>query len=117
MNTYFPILIMMIIAAVFVASMIVLSIFIGPKRITDKKAQPFECGTIGSGDASQRFGVKYYLVAVLFILFDIEIMFLYPWVVNVKELGWPVFYAIVAFLGVVELALIYVWRRGVLNWL
>ena len=116
-NTYLPILIMMVITAAFLVVMIALSVMIGPKQITDKKADPFECGTVATGDTSRRFGVKYYLVAVLFILFDIEIVFLYPWAVNLRELGWAVFVAMVGFLAIVELALLYVWRRGVLNWL
>ena len=86
---------MFLFAAGFLVVVLALSIFIGPKKITDKKTDPFECGTIATGDTSQRFGVKYYLVAVLFILFDIEIVFLYPWAVNVRELGWVVFGAVV----------------------
>ena len=108
---------MLVFTAGFLVAVLALSIFVGPKKITDKKADPFECGTIATGDTSQRFGVKYYLIAVLFILFDIEIVFLYPWAVNVRELGWVVFAAVIGFLAIVELALIYVWRRGVLSWL
>lgn len=115
-DTYIPILFIVILSAGFVATMLVLSAVLGPTHHTEMKDDPFECGTISTGDATQRFSVKFYLVAMIFILFDIEIVFLYPWAVKVLELGWSAFYAMMAFLFVLVVGLLYEWRRGVLDW-
>lgn len=115
-ETYFPILVMFVLAAGFVITMLLLSIFLGPQKYTEMKDDPFECGTVSSGDASQRMSVKFYLVAMIFILFDIEIVFLYPWAVQAHNLGWPGYWAMLSFVGVLLLGLAYIWKRGVLDW-
>ena len=115
-NPYLPILIMFILAGGFVATMLILSIVLGPKKPSEVKDEPFECGTIGTGDPKQRFSVKFYLVAMTFILFDIEIVFLYPWAVNVKEFGWYGLFAMAPFLAVLTVGLLYEYKRGVLDW-
>ncbi len=116
LHTYFPLLVIFILAAGFVATMLVLSIVIGPRRYSETKDEPFECGTIGTGSPNQRLGVKFYLVAMVFILFDIEIVFMYPWAVQVVGLGWQGFWVMISFLSVLSLGLVYIWRRGVLDW-
>lgn len=116
LNTYFPLLVLFFLVAGFVVTMLALAILLGPKRHSAIKDEPFECGTIATGDASQRMSVKFYLVAMIFILFDIEIVFMYPWAVNAVALGWSGFWAMMSFLSVVVLGLVYVWRRGVLDW-
>lgn len=116
MSNYFPLLVLFIVAGGFVATMLLLSALLGPKRHSRVKDEAFECGTIGTGDASQRLSVKFYLVAMIFILFDIEIVFLYPWAVNALALGWAGFWAMMSFLFVVVLGFAYIWRRGVLDW-
>lgn len=114
-DTYFPILVLIILAAGFVITMLLLSIIIGPKRFSEVKDEPFECGTIATGDVSGRHSVKFYLLAMTFIVFDVEIVFLYPWAIQVKELGWYGFFAAIPFLLILTLGLVYEWRRGVLD--
>lgn len=116
LNTYFPVLILCLLAAGFLMTMLLAASFLGPKRRSEIKDAPFECGTIGTGDTRGRFSVKYYLVAMLFIIFDIEIVFLYPWAVNAIQLGWYGYFVMLSFLVVLLLGLIYVWRRGALDW-
>lgn len=117
LETYVPVLILFVLAAGFVTTMLLLAIILGPKKYSEVKDDPFECGTIGSGSTSQRFGVKFYLVAITFIVFDVEIIFLYPWAIQVGELGWNGFWVMMPFLGILTLGLVYEWRRGILNWI
>jgi len=116
-NTYLPVLIMMLLSAGVVLLLLSVSIFLGPKVPTEIKDDPFECGTIGAGDPKQRFGVKFYLVGMIFILFDVEIIFLFPWAVNVLDFGWPGFWVMMPFLFILTVGLVYEWKRGVLEWL
>lgn len=115
-ESYFPILVLMILAAGFVITMLLLSILLGPKNPSAVKDDPFECGTIGTGNPNDRLSVKYYLVAMIFILFDIEIVFMYPWAVTVGKLGWTSFYAMISFISILVLGFAYIWKRGVLDW-
>lgn len=115
-DPYLAILLLVILSAGFVITMLCLSIFLGPKRASEVKDEPFECGTIGTGDPRERMSVKFYLVAMTFILFDIEIVFLYPWAVNVVDLGWYGFWAVAPFLLILTVGLIYEYKRGVLDW-
>jgi len=114
-DTYIPVLILMVLAAGFVITMLLLSIFLGPKKYSEVKDEPFECGTIATGDVSGRHSVKFYLVAMTFIVFDVEVVFLYPWAINVKQMGWPGFFAALPFLLILTLGLLYEWKRGVLD--
>ena len=114
-DTYTPILILMFLAAGFVLTMLLLSIFLGPKKFSEIKDEPFECGTIATGDVSGRHSVKFYLVAMTFIVFDVEVVFLYPWAINVKQMGWFGFFAALPFLLILVLGLLYEWKRGVLD--
>ncbi|NLF25163.1 MAG: NADH-quinone oxidoreductase subunit A [Deltaproteobacteria bacterium] len=94
-----------------------LASWLGPKNPTPTKQIPFECGSVSVGEAkSLRFNVQFYLVAVLFLLFDVEVLFLYPWSVNVRELGWTGYMDMLVFVVVLALGLIYAWRKGVLDW-
>lgn len=114
-DTYFPIFILMILAAGFVITMLLLSIFLGPKKHSAVKDEPFECGTIATGDAGARHSVRFYLVAMTFIVFDVEVVFLYPWALQVKQLGWYGFWVAVPFLLILSLGLAYEWKRGALE--
>lgn len=114
-DTYIPVLFMIILSAGFVITMLLLSIFLGPKKYTKVKDDPFECGTIGTGDANQRHGVHFYLVAVSFILFDIEIVFLYPWAIKLVEMGWQGFWVMLPFLTILVVGLLYEYQKGVLD--
>lgn len=116
LNTYLPVFVLLIVAGGFVVTMILAAIFLGPKKFSEAKDDPFECGTVGTGNPSDRLSAKFYLAAVLFILFDIEVVFLYPWVVQATALGWYGFCAVTTFLVVVAAGLVYIWRKGVLDW-
>lgn len=117
MNEYAGVLGLLFVAAGFLITILFLASALGPKNRTKTKQLPFECGSVSIGDVrEQRFSVRFYLVAMLFILFDIEIIFMYPWAVNLEALGWPGFVVMISFMVVLGLGLIYVWRKGVLDW-
>jgi NADH-quinone oxidoreductase subunit A len=90
--------------------------WIGPKRPTEEKLSTYESGMEPVRTARERFSVKFYLVAVLFIIFDIEIVFMYPWAVKFRELGWAGFWEMMVFLGVLLLGFLYILRKGALRW-
>ncbi|MDO5094413.1 MAG: NADH-quinone oxidoreductase subunit A [Propionibacteriaceae bacterium] len=118
MNLYIPIVGMVVLATVFVVVSMILSVFVGPRRYNRAKYDSYECGIqptpqpVGGG----RFPVKYYVIAMLFIVFDIEIVFLYPWAITYHSLGLFGVIAIVSFLVTVLVAYFYVKRRGGLDW-
>jgi len=89
---------------------------LGPKRPSPIKEQPFECGSESTGSARERFAVKFYVVALLFIVFDVEAVFLYPWAVNFKSLGWFGYAEMMVFAATLVVGLIYIWKKGALNW-
>ena len=127
MNVYIPILVLGVIAAAFAVGSVVLASLVGPSRYNKSKLAAYECG-IEPADTSaapasgpqattgQRFPVKYYLTAMLFIVFDIEIVFLYPWAVSYDKLGVFALVEMVVFMLTVFVAYAYVWRRGGLTW-
>jgi NADH-quinone oxidoreductase subunit A len=96
--------------------MIGLSVLLGPRNPTPEKLAAYECGMPAVGDARERQSVKFYLVAMIFLLFDIEVAFLYPWAVSLRDLGWPGFVQIVTFFLILLVGFVYVWRKGVLDW-
>lgn len=98
------------------AGMLILSILFGPKKKTAIKQEPFECGMPPAMESRGMAKANFYLVAILFVMFDIEIVFLYPWAVSVKELGAGAFWAMAAFLGVLFAALAYTVKKGALEW-
>jgi len=117
MTPYIGLLFMLFFVSGFLVTMLVLSSFLGPRNRTVTKQLPFECGSVSVGDVrTQRFNVRFYLVAMLFILFDIEVIFLYPWAIVLKELGWYGFNAMMIFIVVLGVGLIYEWKKGVLDW-
>ncbi|MCL4118158.1 UNVERIFIED_CONTAM: hypothetical protein GTU68_028123 [Idotea baltica] len=97
--------------------MLVLASVLGPKNKTKTKQLPFECGSVSVGNMrDQRLNIRFYLVAMLFILFDIEVIFMYPWALNLIELGWFGYFEMMSFIFILTLGLVYVWKKGVLNW-
>src|SRR4030095_38044 len=96
----------------FAAVMIGLSLLLGPKNPTPEKLAPYECGMPAVGDARERHSVKFYLVAMIFLLFDIEIAFLYPWALALRSLWWAGFFQILTFFLVLSVGYVYVWRKG-----
>jgi len=116
LSTWFPILLLVVLAVVMVLVLTFLSWLLGPKRMTAIKAAAFECGSESSGTARDRFSVKFYMVALLFIVFDVEAVFLYPWAVLFQDLGWIGFSVMGFFLFPVVIGLIYEWKKGAMEW-
>jgi len=92
------------------------SILLGPKRKTTVKQQPFECGQVPFQNPGDRFGVKFYLIAILFIIFDVDLAFLFPWAVVFRTLGTYGFISMLIFLGFVAVGLAVIWRKGAFKW-
>jgi NADH-quinone oxidoreductase subunit A len=90
--------------------------FLGPRRPSDEKSSTYESGMEPVKSARERFSVKFYLVAMLFIVFDIEIVFMYPWAVQFRQLGWPGFVEMLVFIGVLLVGLVYILKKGALRW-
>ena len=116
MQGWLSILIMIGLGAAFALVSILLSSVLGPKKPTPEKSAPYECGMPPVGDAHERQSVKFYLVAMIFLLFDIEVAFLYPWAMALRSLGWPGFLQVVLFIALLLTGYIYVWRKGALDW-
>lgn len=115
-SNYLPIALQIIFAAGFVAFMILLSSFLGPKRKTSDKLENFTSGIETHGDARSPMAIKYFLVAILFVLFDVEVIFFYPYAVNFKSLGWTGFFEVVMFVGFFLVGFIYILKKGALKW-
>lgn len=113
---YFPVGVQLIFAVLFVAAMMALTHMLGPKRKTSDKLQNFESGIEIQGNARQPMAIKYFLVAILFVLFDVEVIFFYPYAVNFRELGWGGFGAVVMFVGFFLCGFIYIIKKGALKW-
>lgn len=116
LQPYLPILLLFIIVFGFVVVNIIGTHLLGPKRSNDRKLEAFECGYEVKGDARAPFHVKYFLVAILFVLFDVEVIFMYPWVVNFKQLGLLGFIEMSLFIGFLLVGFIYVVKKGALKW-
>ena len=116
MDGWLGVVIMIGLGLGFAGTMIGASLLLGPKNPTPEKRAPYECGMPAVGDARERHSVKFYLVAMIFLLFDIEIAFLYPWALALRSLGWVGFFQIVTFFLVLLVGYVYVWRKGVLDW-
>lgn len=113
---YLPILLMFLLAAGFVAVTMVVTHWLGPKRKTKVKLESFECGIEPRGNARQAFPIKYFLVAILFVLFDVEVIFMYPWAVNFKEFGLTGFIEMIVFIGLLLVGFFYIIRKKALEW-
>ncbi len=113
---YFPIGIQIIFAVGFVAFMIALSAWVGPKRKTSDKLESFTSGIASHGNARQPVAIKYFLVAILFVLFDVEVIFFYPYAVNFKSLGWGGFEAVLLFVAFFLVGFFYIIKKGALTW-
>lgn len=113
---YFPIIITFLVALGFVATTLVATHWLGPKRKTDKKLESFECGIEVQGNARVPFSVKYFLVAILFVLFDVEVIFMYPWAVNFKNGNWVYFAEMLSFVAFLMIGFYYVIKKGALKW-
>ena len=123
--TYYPIFIYCVLVVGFAASSLLMSHFIGPRKNTAVKLMPYESGMDPIGDARQQHDVKFYLIAILFLVFDVELLFLYPWVVSAYELfvgealnklREPIFWEMILFLITLAVGYVYAWRKGVFSW-
>lgn len=113
---YVPIFIQLGLALGFIITTMLVTHNIGPKRNSQRKDDPFECGIPAQGDARAPISIKYFLIAILFVLFDVEVIFLYPWAVNFLKLGTTGFIQMILFMGLLLAGFYYVIRKGVLNW-
>jgi len=116
MTGWLGLVVMIVLGVGFAGVMIGLSVLLGPKNPTPEKLAPYECGMPPVGDARERMSVKFYLVAMIFLLFDIEVAFLYPWAMALRELGWAGFVQVVLFMALLLAGYVYVWRKGALDW-
>ena len=116
MNEYLGIVITFILAGGIGAAFIFLATVLGPKKPSAAKSETFECGETPLSLPSGRFSVKFYLVGMLFILFDVELIFLFPWAVVYRKLGLFGFYEMLLFLGIVAVGFLYAWKKGALQW-
>ncbi|HLN33392.1 MAG TPA: NADH-quinone oxidoreductase subunit A [Gemmataceae bacterium] len=122
--TYYPIFIYLLVILAFAGGTLLMAHLVGPHRRTAIKLMPYESGMDPIGDARQHFDVKFYLIAILFLVFDVELLFLYPWAVVAYRdppllpagLSWPIFWEVVIFLVTLALAYVYAWRKGVFRW-
>ena len=113
---YLPLLMHFLVAGALAGVIVLLSWIIGQRKPTRAKLSPYECGMAPIGDARGRFSVKFYMVAMLFILFDVEAIFLYPWAVILKDLKMFGFWEMMVYLGIFLVGFFYVWKKGVLEW-
>ena len=113
---YLPILLFLIVAGGIGVALLALGALIGPRSAGATKAAPYECGFEAFEDARMKFDVRYYLVAILFILFDLEIAFLFPWAIALKEIGAVGFWAMMIFLAILVVGFAYEWKKGALDW-
>lgn len=115
LHPYFAIVVVAVLAALLGGLLVGAANLLGPRNPSDVKSSPFECGSDPVGSARERFGVKFYMIALLFIIFDVEAVFLYPWAVLLKELAWPGFIAMALFAFTLVVGLAYVWKKGALE--
>lgn len=116
LTPYIPVFLLMTLAVVVAVAMFAGGHFLGPKNPSAEKDQPYECGSESSGGNHVKLSVKFYLTAILFVVFDIEAIFIYPWAVQFKVLGWTGFATMMSFLLVLVVGLVYCWKKGALEW-
>jgi len=116
LSAYAPLLVHILVAMALAGVLLLLSTFVGWRRPSKVKAQAYECGVTPTGDAREPFSVKFYLVAMVFILFDVEAIFLYPWALVFRDLKLFGFVEMVLFIGIVLVGYAYLWKKGALDW-
>jgi NADH-quinone oxidoreductase subunit A len=116
LDNYGPVLLMFILAAGLAAVLITASTIVGRHKRTKEKDAPYECGMPATGDAREPFSVHFYMVALIFILFDIEAIFLYPWALIYHDLRWFGLVEMLLYIGILLVGYIYLWKKGALDW-
>jgi NADH-quinone oxidoreductase subunit A len=114
-KTWFPIGVTLLVSALVVGGMVTVNGLIGPRRPSKVKGEPFECGNPPTGGAWSRFSVRFYLTALLFLIFDVEVVFLYPWAVELRQLGMFGFVEALVFIAILLVGFVYAWERGALD--
>ena len=115
-HPYFPLLVIFALAAVIVLALLLVASKLGPKSTNPAKAEPFESGNPPKGDARIRFSVRFYLIAMLFLIFDLEVVFLYPWAIAFRQLGLFGLIEMAIFIVILLVGYIYAWKKGALEW-
>lgn len=115
-DAYVPILIFLLVAMAFGIVTLMFARLVAPQRASQVKLAPYECGIEPKGDARDRYSIRYYLVAMLFVIFDVETVFMYPWAVILDELAWFGLIEILVFLTILVVGYFYAWREGALDW-
>ena len=115
-ENYLPVLIFIIVGLAIGGIMVALGFVLAPHRPNSEKLSPYECGFEAFEDSRMKFDVRYYLVAILFIIFDLEIAFLFPWAIVLESIGWFGYIAMSIFLGILVIGFIYEWKKGALEW-
>lgn len=116
MASYVPLLLLFLVAGVACLGIFAAATYLGPKNPTPEKLTPYECGNDSPGGRFIRPSVKFYLTAILFVVFDIEAVLIYPWAVQFRSLGWAGFATMLSFIALLVVALVYVWKKGALEW-
>jgi NADH-quinone oxidoreductase subunit A len=116
MAIWLPVIVSFLVAGIVAGVMVTINLILGPKRPSAVKGEAFECGNPPSGSAWGRFSVRFYLTALLFLVFDVEVVFLYPWAVELRKLGMFGFVEALVFIAILAVGLIYAWQRGALDW-
>ena len=116
MQGWLSILIMIALGAGFALISVLLSSVLGPSKPSPEKSAPYECGMPPVGDARERQSIRFYLIAMIFLLFDIEVAFLYPWALALRSLGWSGYLQVVLFTLVLTAGYLYIWKKGALDW-
>ncbi|NUP09925.1 MAG: NAD(P)H-quinone oxidoreductase subunit 3 [Polyangiaceae bacterium] len=116
MAPYVPLLLLFLVAAVIVGAMFTLTSILGPKNPTEEKMMPFECGSDSTGARHAKLSVKFYMTAILFVVLDVEVVLLYPWVITFRESGWKGLLTMVPFMLLLVVGLLYEWKKGAMEW-
>ena len=116
LGAYLPILLFLVVGAIIGIAPILIGMLLGPNRPDPEKLSPYECGFEAFDDARRRFDIRFYLVSILFIIFDLEVAFLFPWAISLKRIGAFGFWSMLVFLGVLTIGFIYEWKKGALEW-
>ncbi len=116
LDVYLPALLMFVVAAVLAIALFTLTSVLGVKKMTPEKAMPYESGMDTDGTNDVRLSVKFYLTAILFVVFHIEAVFLFPWAANFRSLGWFGFAEMMSFIAILGITLLYAWKKGALEW-
>ena len=116
LENYLPVLLFVLVGTAVGVGPLVIGKLLGPSRLDPEKLSPYECGFEAFEDARMKFDVRYYLVAILFILFDLEIAFLFPWAVSLDAIGFFGFASMMIFLAILVVGFVYEWRKGALDW-